>query len=117
MRAVNRRVESRARWIGRREALKRVGLAGAASVLAPAVLRGRAAQITVAGRPVEIRVASVTPKTVRLTIAAIGGAVPPSDGALVAAAAGHTAATVRDAFGPVPAGELEVRFSASPPRL
>ena len=117
MRAVAGRIDRREVPIGRREALKRVGLAGVASVLAPAVLRGSAAPITVAGRPVEIRVASVSPSTVRFTVVAIGGAPPPSEGALVPAAAGTPAARGRDAFGPVRAGDLEVRFSAAPPVL
>ena len=82
MRAVGGRIDCR-------EALKRVGLAGVATALAPSVLRGAVAPIIVAGRPVEIRVASVSPSTVRLTIAAIGGASPPPGGALVPAAAGR----------------------------
>src|SRR5690349_10945422 len=117
MRAVAGRIDRREVPIGRREALKRVGLAGVASVLAPAVLRGGAAPITVAGRPVEIRVATVSRSTVRLTVAAIGGAAPPANGALVPAAAGTIAARGRDAFGPVKAGDLEVRVSAEPPVL
>ena len=57
----------------RREALKNLGAAGAGVVLAGGIIRGQAAPIRLAGMPVEIAVASISPTTVRITAAAIVG--------------------------------------------
>src|SRR6188508_2154366 len=100
----------------RRSALKQLAAAGAAA-FSPVVIRGQAAPIRVAGMPVEISVASISPVTVRITVAAIvGTAGLPDDGALVAAAAGKPLARRRtpEAFTAVRAGDLTVRYTADP---
>jgi alpha-glucosidase/alpha-D-xyloside xylohydrolase len=64
--------------------------------------------------------ASVSPFTVRLTALPIAGsssAPLPNDGALVSAANGRELGRRRDAFAPVRAGELVVRFTQDPPTL
>jgi alpha-glucosidase/alpha-D-xyloside xylohydrolase len=105
--------------IPRRHALKQIGIAGAAMVLGGARIRGRAAPIVVAGQPVEIAVASVTPATVRITLLPIGGTSAADDGALVGAAPGRRAGAARDAdeFPALRAGDLSVRFTSDPPTL
>jgi alpha-glucosidase/alpha-D-xyloside xylohydrolase len=110
MRAMRERID-------RREALKQFGAAGLGIAVAPVLLRGHEASITMAGRPVEIMVSPVSPSTVRLTVAAIGGAPPRDDGALAAAAKGSRPTPVREPFGPIKAGSLTVRFTATPPTL
>lgn len=104
--------------LSRREVLKRLGSAGAGVVFAGGILRGSSSPIIVAGRPVEISILAVSPSTVRITILPIDGARK-DDGALVAAAAGRVLARRRetDAFAPVGAGNLRVRFTATPPVL
>src|SRR5262245_1737347 len=98
----------------RRDALKQLGKAGAAVAMAPVVLRGQGAAFTVAGRPVEVIVASISPATVRITVAAVGGALFRDDGALVRAAEAAALARRQEAFGPVTAGDLIVRVGAGP---
>jgi alpha-glucosidase/alpha-D-xyloside xylohydrolase len=66
---------------------------------------------------VEIRVSSVSPSTVRITIAAVDGAPLADDGALVPAADARPLARRRDPFGAVKAGNLTVRFRPDPPTL
>ena len=61
--------------VSRRAVLKQLGSAGAGIVLAPAVLRGHSAPITIAGQPVEIAIASISAKTVRITVGPVGAAV------------------------------------------
>jgi alpha-glucosidase/alpha-D-xyloside xylohydrolase len=97
--------------------LRLLGAAGAGMTAASVVLRGQAAPIVVNGQPVEVIVASVSPATVRLTVAALGGALFRADGALVRAAESGALARRRDSFGPVKAGELTVRVTAEPPTL
>ena len=72
-----------------------------------------------AGRPVEIRVASVSPATVRITVVPIGdpGTALGASNALVRAADAKPLTTARDAFAPIEAGNLRVRFTATPPTL
>jgi hypothetical protein len=106
-----------ARKVARREALKRLGLAGAGVVLARGVIRGQGTPIEIAGKPVEILVASVSPSTVRLSVIPIGGPGVPDGGALVAQAAGTRMGANREAFAPIRAGNLTVRFTADPPTL
>jgi alpha-glucosidase (family GH31 glycosyl hydrolase) len=103
--------------VTRRDALKRLGQAGAGFAVAPVVLRGQAAPLTVGGQPVEIIVSSVSASTVRLTVAALGGALFRDDGALVRAAEAAALARRQQAFGPVKAGDLTVRVTTAPPTL
>ena len=106
--------------LSRRRALKHLAAAGAAAAFSPVVIRGQSAPIRVAGMPVEIAVASISPVTVRITVAAIvGTGGVPDDGALVAAAEGKPLARRRtpDAFTPVRAGNLTVRYTADPPAI
>ena len=102
----------------RRDALKQFLAAGVGMAAAPIVLRGQRAPITVAGQPVEIAVASISPATVRITITgATAGTSVRDDGALVRAAAVPAQTRRREAFGPIKAGNLTVRFTESPPAL
>jgi alpha-glucosidase/alpha-D-xyloside xylohydrolase len=80
-----------AREIPRRAALKQIGLAGAGVMLSGGVFRGQSAPITIAGRPVEIAIASVTPSTVRITVLPIAGPPLADDGAVVTGGAGRPA--------------------------
>jgi alpha-glucosidase/alpha-D-xyloside xylohydrolase len=105
--------------LSRRDAVKRLAAAGAGAVLAPCILRGQS-PIVVAGRPVEIAVASVSPSTVRITVAPVStsaGEAVADDGALVAAAKGTAVGRYREAFAPVRAGNLVVRLARTPPTL
>ncbi len=104
----------------RREALKRLGTAGAGIVLARRIIRGQPSDIVIAGTPVEIVVSPVSPSTVRLTALPIAGgraAGVPADGALVPAAEGRATARrrARDRFESIHAGNLRVDFSDDPP--
>jgi alpha-glucosidase/alpha-D-xyloside xylohydrolase len=106
--------------VSRRRALKHLAAAGAAAAFGPTVIRGQSAPIRVAGMPVEIAVASISPVTVRITVAAmVGTGGVPEDGALVAAAEGKPLARRRtaDAFTAVRAGNLTVRYTADPPAI
>jgi alpha-glucosidase len=104
----------------RRNALKHLAAAGVGAALHPVVIRGQSAPIRVAGMPVEIAVASISPVTVRVTVSAlVGTGGVPDDGALVAAAEGKPAARGRrgDALARVRAGTLSLRYTADPPTL
>jgi alpha-glucosidase (family GH31 glycosyl hydrolase) len=108
--------------LSRRDAIKQIGAAGAALALGPHIIRGAAADIMVAGQPVEIEIASVSPVTVRVTVQPIlnGAAVSvPVTGELVEAAQGRVIAHSRIAttLTSVHAGELTVKFTDSPPTL
>ncbi len=110
------------RALSRRDALIRLGGAGAASLLDAGTIRGATTDIVVAGRPVEIAVASVSPATVRITVRPLDGgrAVDvPVTGELVEQAIGTTVARDRSVRGVsrVRAGDLVVRFSDGPPTL
>jgi len=106
----------------RREALREIGAAGAGFVFAGGVIRGTSADIVVAGTPVEIAVASVSPVTVRITLLPLergtAGALP-IDGALVPGADGQVRGRRRaaDASRPVHAGNLVVHYSDAPPTI
>jgi alpha-glucosidase/alpha-D-xyloside xylohydrolase len=103
----------------RRDAVKHLAAAGAAA-FSPVVVRGQAAPIRVAGMPVEIAVASISPVTVRITVAAIvGTGGVPEDGALVAAAEGKPIIRNRrpEAFTTVRAGQLRVHVALDPPAI
>ena len=108
--------------LSRREALKRIGAAGAGLVTARSVIRGQSSDIVVAGHPVEVVVSSLSPATVRLTVLPLesGRATGvPVDGALVEEGEGRPLARRRapEGFEPVRAGNLVVRFEPDPPRL
>ena len=96
-----------------------MGMAGAGVALGGGFIRGRTAPIVVAGRPVEIAIASVTPSTLRITLRSIEGDALPDDGALVTAAVGRPAGRGRDgeSFPRVRAGDLTVRLTLDPPTL
>ena len=73
-------------FVSRREALKKLGKATASLALTGGVIRGQGTDIVVAGKPVEIAVASVSPNTVRITVLPIDGgqvAAMPDTGTLV----------------------------------
>jgi len=111
------------RTLSRRDALKQLGTAGAGVVLgAPAILSGQRTDIRVAGRAVEIAVASLSPSTVRITVLPLEGgraAAVPVDGALVREDLGRQLARGRSAgaVSTVKAGDLIVRVTADPPTL
>ncbi len=109
----------------RRDAIKQLGSAGAGFVLAGGVIRGRYADIVIAGQPVEIAVSSVSPDTVRITVRQIqseGLAPIAATGALVQDEFGKPLAQSRteESFPRVRAGNLVVRYtrqSGSPPTI
>jgi len=71
--------------VSRREVLKAVGSAGAGTLLAGR-LEAQASELRVCGRPVEITVASVSHRTVRITLAPLEDGRPlpvPLDGSLI----------------------------------
>jgi alpha-glucosidase (family GH31 glycosyl hydrolase) len=106
--------------ISRRQAIRQIGTAGAAVALGGGIIRGQETPIRIAGMPVEIAVASITPHTVRITVAAIvGTGGVPDDGALVKAADTEALARRRraESFPPVKAGNLAVRFTPDPPAI
>lgn len=112
----------------RRDALKRLGAAGATAAgvaavptVAEAVAR-HAAGLTIAGRAAEIAVASVSASTVRVTIHPIidGRPAPVAEtGALTDAASGTVHVRAREAapLARVSAGDLVLRFVEEPPTL
>jgi alpha-glucosidase (family GH31 glycosyl hydrolase) len=109
-------------FVSRREVLKRIGKATAGLALTGGVIRGQDTDIVVAGKPVEIVVASVSPITVRISVLPIEGgrtaAMPDtltvvSEGQGRAAGRGRTAGSINS----VKAGNLVVRYTANPPTL
>jgi len=103
--------------VPRRTALKQLGAAGAGAVLAGRWTGAQDRPLVVAGRPVEIAVASVSEVTARLTIVSLpaeGTAPVPDDGSVVASA--PVAAQRRALAAPerVRAGRLAVRLSPDP---
>lgn len=108
------------RPVSRRDALKRLSAAGAGVMFSGGVIRGQLSPIVIAGKPVEIAVASVSRSTVRLTVLPLESGTPlpvPSHQALVRAAEGKLLGRRRETFAPVRAGDLTVRFTADPPAL
>ncbi len=107
--------------VSRRDLLKQLGTAGAAAMFSGTILRGQSQPILVAGNPVEILIASISPSTVRITVVPAGAsaAAVADDGALVRAAEGRPLGRRRvpDSFAPVRAGNLVVRFTAEPPTI
>jgi len=108
-----------AKNVSRRDAVRQLGAAAAGALFAPQILRGQTRPIVVNGTPVEVSIASVTAATARISITALDSTTrtPPDASALVAAAAGRRVASSREAFAPVRAGNLVVRFTAAPPTL
>src|SRR5262245_24991102 len=109
-------------FVSRREVLKRIGKATAGLALAGGVIRGQGTDIQVAGKPVEIVVAAVSPTTVRISVLPIEGgratAMPDTltvvgEGQGSAAGRGRTAGSINS----VKAGNLVVRYAANPPTL
>lgn len=103
----------------RRTALKQIGMAGVAAMLPGGIFRGQSGPIMIAGKPVEIVVAAVTPSTIRITVLPLDGTPVPDGGALVSAATGKPAGRARasERFAPIRAGDLTVRFASDPPTL
>jgi alpha-glucosidase (family GH31 glycosyl hydrolase) len=108
-------------FVSRREVLKQLGTAGAGVLLAPQAIRGQSPTIVIAGTPVEIAIASLSPMTARITVVPIAGdaATMPVDGALVSEELGKSIAHTRGTrkFSPVAAGDLVVRYSEQPPTI
>ena len=108
--------------LSRRDALKQLGAAGASVILGPRFIRGQAADIIVAGAPVEIAVWSLSATTVRLTVRPIRDGQPTpiaSTGALAREEPGSRRARATEPRGVdrVRAGDLVVRFTESPPTI
>ena len=108
--------------MNRRQALKRIGQATAGFALSGGVIRGQDASIVVAGSPVEIAVASVSPSNVRISILPISGgqvAAAPDTNTIVTEGQGRAAGRGREvrALNSVRAGNLRVRFTDNPPTL
>ena len=101
----------------RRRALKQLGLGGAGVLLSGGVIRAQRTPIVVNGSPAEILVSSVSPNTVRLTVSPLAAKGAPDTGALVDPAVGKPLGRRREAFPPIRAGNLTVRFTADPPTL
>jgi alpha-glucosidase/alpha-D-xyloside xylohydrolase len=108
--------------MNRREALRRIGQATAGLALSGGVIRGQSSDIVVAGSPVEIAIASISPSTVRITVLSIQNglaAQTPETGTIVPEGLGRGVARGRDArpLSSVRAGNLRVRYTANPPTL
>ena len=101
----------------RRDALKQIAAAGIGCAVSPGVVWGQDSSIAIAGRPVQIAIASVSPSTVRITISPLVSGVAQNlrpSGALVEAAAGRGLGSWRGPFQVARAGDLTVRFNPGP---
>jgi alpha-glucosidase/alpha-D-xyloside xylohydrolase len=109
--------------LSRREALKQLGVVGAGLAIGRRqFLRGQANEIVVAGQPVEISVASLSPTTARITLQPIHNGAADSllvTGELVAEKLGRTITQSRasSSLARVRAGDLVVKFTDTPPSL
>ncbi len=107
--------------LSRREVLKRLGVIGAGVALDPrGLLPAGANDIVIAGKPVEVAIASLSPETARITIAPIvDGAVQPLPitGELVQEMLGEPRIRSRSAaqLRRVTAGDLAIAFTDAPP--
>ena len=85
------------------------------------ILRGQSRPIIVAGKPVEIVVASVSPSTVRITVLPVdgplGGAGRRRAGERGGRAGRSAGGARRSRCAPIRAGDLTVRFTAEPPAI
>jgi alpha-glucosidase (family GH31 glycosyl hydrolase) len=95
----------------RREAMQQLGLASAALLLrVDADAQGR--PLTVAGQPVELRLASLSASTIRISVVPRGGPTAlNADGALVQF---HQTASALPASGRIIAGRMSVHVTAKP---
>lgn len=105
--------------ISRRETLKNIGTAGAGIVLGSRTSAAQNSAIQITGHPVEIALSSVSPQTVRISIAAIENGKPqaiPHDGSLVQKewAPVHARLTTLSRTQIVRCGELSVTLSSQP---
>src|ERR1043165_372038 len=105
--------------VSRRDALKQLS---AAVILGPSMVWRRATDIVVAGRPVEIAVASVSATTVRVTLRPVvnGSVAPiPPSGELASDELGRIVKHARDGrtLPNVLAGNLVVKFTNAPPTI
>ena len=110
------------RRVSRRQAIKQIGAASAGIVVTGGVIRTQGRDITIAGQPVEIAVSSVSPNTVRITLRPVtegGAGTVPTTGALTQEEFGRPLARTRSggSVARVPAGNLVVRFTETPPTL
>ena len=108
--------------LSRRDAIKQLTVMSAGVLAGPAVIRGDAAEIIVAGRPVEIAVASLSSSTVRITIRPLQDGMPmpvPYTGALEREDVGRVIQRGRAAaaISRVRAGDLVVKFTDGPPTI
>lgn len=109
--------------VSRRHALTRLGALGAGLVLTPrAIIRGAAPGITVAGRAVEIAIASLSATTVRITLRPLRDDTPEAvalTGALATEQPGTVVERSRTAsrVSRARAGNLVVKFTDSPPTI
>ncbi|HKS06977.1 MAG TPA: TIM-barrel domain-containing protein [Gemmatimonadaceae bacterium] len=108
--------------LSRRDAIKSLGALGASAVFAGRFGVDEAAEIIVAGKPVEISVWSLSATTARITVMPIeNGATTPVafTGALVDERLGRSVTRTRDSAGVrrVRAGDMSVRFTDGPPTL
>src|SRR5215469_9036996 len=105
--------------ITRREVLKSVAAAGSSALLRPLMALTEEPAIRIAGRPVEIALRSISPVTIRITVAPLeNNQSQPifSDGALVRETGGKPAASLRTLAGPyaVKCGDLNVKLAPEP---
>src|SRR6516225_4465148 len=105
--------------ITRREVLKNVAAAGSTALLKPLIRLTEEPAIRIAGRPVEIALRSISPVTVRITVAPLeNNQSQPilSDGALVRETWGKPVASLRTLTGPyaVKCGDLNVKLAPEP---
>jgi alpha-glucosidase (family GH31 glycosyl hydrolase) len=108
--------------MNRREAMRRIGQTTAALALSGGVIRGQGTDIMIAGKPVEIVIASVSSSSVRINVLPIEGgkAAAVSDtGTIAPEGQGHPYARGRTAnlISAVKAGDLRIRFTSDPPTL
>ena len=109
------------RQMSRRDALRRISIAGAGLMLA-GTIRGQAAPIMMAGKAVEIEVWSLSPSTCRIIVRPLvegRRTAVPYTGALVQEEMGSSAGRGGESgtVARVQAGELIVRFTEGPPTI
>jgi alpha-glucosidase (family GH31 glycosyl hydrolase) len=105
--------------ISRRDALKSVATAGAGAFLAPAIALAQEKTLEIAGKPAEVTLTSVSPRTVRIVIQPIENGQPKpvfQDGALVKEDFGQPIAKLRSVSGTrsVKCGDLTVKLTGDP---
>src|SRR5688500_1173611 len=101
----------------RRDALKQIAAAGIVCAVSSGAVWGQDSSITIAGRPVQVAIASVSLSTVRITISPLVSGIAQNlrpSGALVEAAAGRGVGSWRAPFRLARAGDLRVQFVPGP---